>query len=234
MKALAIVTVLVAWFVLAASAALADCNWKKYDFTVDPHIQTCLEGTSVHYWFLLDEPVLVPDGGYISMRYILRGNNYDGLGQSSLAGPIGVGVTNCYPFVRLNWHYMTSIPQQSICTLCNGSEPRYNLTVGHEYCANLIHAGSTVRLELYSMPESVLVFTDVQPCDWVMFDRFHLCYDYYGGGYCVWDPANEEIDCRADRSTSYVEYSIKSITVCDVGPTSTDNSSWGSVKALYR
>jgi hypothetical protein len=180
------------------------------------------------YW-----PVTVADGEYIAVGFCLRDYFFGTLGHSSLMGPIAVDAPNCFPFVRLNLHYMGLVPEFSIYTTSQSSE--YTLTVGHCYCANLIRVGSTVEVDLYDMtsnPDSV-VFHDALPCAWATFDRFHVAYDYYGGGHCVWDPVNGEIDCLSNRHTSYVEYSIDYVTVCDIGPTATQPTTWGSVKALF-
>jgi hypothetical protein len=222
-----------------AAGASAGCNWKKYDFDVDPGLDSCLilPDGSIHHYFPLYEPVTIPEDGYIAVRFILLAYNYGSLGHSSLMGPIAVDEPSCYPFVRLNLHYMQftgPYPEFSIYTTVQGAY--YPLSVGTTYCANLIRMGETVKVELYEIAEegSVLVFEDALPCDWQSFDRFHVAYDYYGAGYCRWDPIDQEIDCLSNRSTSFIEYSIDCVTVCDIGPTATERSTWGSVKALFR
>jgi hypothetical protein len=147
-----------------------------------------------------------------------------------------MGDDSYYPTVRLNLHYTASVPEFSIHA--NGvSSPRYTLQIGQDYCANLIRSGDMAEVELYEMigdSLGALVFTYALAADWPTFDRFLVGYDYYAGGYCLWNELECTIDVRSDRSTSYIEYSISSLTMCDVGPSAVEATTWGGIKSLYR
>lgn len=222
--------------VVYAATASADCYWEKYDFGTDPLLDYHVINPdgSINHFFPLEEPMTIPEGCCIAVGFCVEDYNFGSLGHSSLMGPIAVDAPNYFPFVRLNLHYMGSVPEFSIYTTTQGYY--YTLTVGACYCANLIRVGETVEVELYvktGTGADSLVFEDALPCDWATFDRFHVAYDYYGGGHCLWDSVDDEVDCLSNRSTSFIEYSIDYVTVCDVGPTATESRSWGSIKALF-
>lgn len=170
------------------------------------------------------------------MKFRINDYYYGVNGHSSLMGPIAVDAPNCFPFVRINLHYMGAEPELSIFTEEAGQSSRYTLQVGIWYCANLIRSGTMVRIDLYEYPDAdSLVFTDELECTWQMFDRFHVAYDYYTGevgSYCTWNPGY--ICCLSDRYVSYIDYDIDSVTLCAVGPTATRGTTWGSVKALFK
>lgn len=239
MNRLAIAVTVVYCLIPAVNVFAEDpCNWKKYDFNVDPNLQCWYNPDgSCHCYFHLGEPVLVPEGGYIAVRFIVRGYDHPSMSHSSLMGPLALGDESYYPPVRLNLHYTGPEPTFSVYTPGGGMSGEYTLQIGQEYCANIIRNGTLVETELYTWPESVLVFSDSRVCEWSMFDRFLVAYDYYTGetgSYCVWDPVGEEVDCKCDRYTSYIEYSIDCVTVCDIGPTATEATTWGGIKSLYR
>lgn len=228
---------------LVATAAFSDpgSNWKKYDFCTDPNIQFWYNpDRSWHAYFWLDEPVIIPEGGYIAVRFVVTQYYHGTMSHSSLMGPLAMGDETYYPTIRLNLHYTTSCPTFSVYTPVGGQSDIYPLQIGQWYCVNIIHRGGTAVTELYewySDTTHVLIFTDTRQCEWPTIDRFLLGYDYYTGecgSYARWNPDMCTVDLRVDRYTSFMDYSIDCVTVCDLGPTAVEATSWGSIKTLYR
>ena len=234
-----IVIVAVILVCLAGAAhAVDDPCWRKYTFCQDLGIEPYVTPeNSIHWWFPLDGPTIVPEGGYIAVQFCVTGYAHGSLSHSSLMGPLEMGSGNYYPTVRLNLHFTSANPEFSI--YANGvSGLRYTLTVGKCYCANLIRSGSMAEVELYEVLDGGTfvgpIFTDALAADWPTFDRFLLGYDYYGGGYCIWDQPPCMVHLKCDRHTSYIEYDIHSVTLCDIGPTAVEPTTWGGVKSFYR
>jgi hypothetical protein len=221
--------------VVLASASLstgspAEC----YDFEDDPGLQVHVnEGGSDQHYFMLPDAIEIMEGARISVRFIVHDYRYSSYGHSTVWGAQDQEL-EILPSVRINLHYdQQPVPQFSIYSreFAQLGE-RFPLEVGIWYRVDVVRHGDTATAELHEDPGDLL-FTDTLDALWFPFDKFMVCYDYYGGGYCRWDEENAEIDFRSDRGSNYIEGSIDYVCFGDE-PTAAAEVTWGGIKAAYR
>ncbi len=182
-------------------------------FVEDPHIFTYsgADASESHY-VCFDGQVNVEEGECFRFGFRINDYIWGGLGHSTVLGPRMCDPEN-FPQLRVNVHYdQSDKPELSISSPgTNGA--RTDVEVGHEYEVRVTRSGDTAVLELYDATTGMVVHTDEVPWGWPAFDGFQLAYDYYGGGYCEWDEAGEEVAFLVDRGATSMEGDITHLCI---------------------
>jgi hypothetical protein len=217
---------------LAVSTVWGVC----WDFSVDPNIQvyTNVENSN-YYYFLTGAMDIVKPGDFIRFEFMITGYYFSSWGHSSVTGPRDPAHSFPEaPNFRFNLHFDQSPNscQVSATTQWDGGQTaRASVALNTLYEARFTMVTATsMEVKVTNLNTMAVVLQETMAYGWPAFEYFQVCYDYYGGGYCNWD--GSKIRFKADRGVNYVEGWIDNL--CVEMTSSTEQTTWGEVKALFR